>query len=107
MTDDRDNAREDPKRPEDVLRDGNLKASIWRNEGERGEFFATTFARTHKDNDGNIRDSHSFVGADLLKLSELARKTYDRTNEIRREEFKSRRKDENRAPERSRSEPEK
>ena len=103
MTNDRDNYREDPKRPEDVLRDGNLKASIWRNEGERGEFFATTFARTHKDNDGNIRDSHSFVGADLLKLSELARKSYDRTSEIRREEFKSRRKEENRDHSRSRS----
>lgn len=103
MTNDRDNDRQDPKRPEDVLRDGNLKASIWRNESERGDFFATTFARTHKDDEGNIRDSHSFVGADLLKLSELARKTYDRTNEIRRKEFKSRRKEEGRDHSRPRS----
>tara|TARA_R110000787_G_scaffold166227_1_gene279242 strand:- start:2066 stop:2389 length:324 start_codon:yes stop_codon:yes gene_type:complete len=78
-------------RPEDVLRDGNLKASIWRNEGERGDYFATTFARTQKDQDGNLRDAHSFVGSDLLKLSELARKSYERTNELRREDFQERR----------------
>ena len=104
MTNDRDNDRQDPKRPEDVLRDGNLKASIWRNQSERGDFFAVTFARTYKDAEGNIHDSQSFVDADILKVSELARKTYDRTNKIRREEFKSRRKEESRAPERSRSE---
>lgn len=103
MTNDRDNDRQATKRPEEVLRDGNLKASIWRNQSDRGDFFATTFARTHKDDDGNVRDSHSFVGADLLKLSELARKTYDRTNEIRREEFASRRKEESRDHSRSRS----
>lgn len=107
MGNDHENDRSAPKRPEDVLRDGNIKASIWRNESERGDFFATTFARTHKDDEGNVRDSHNFVGADLLKLSELARKTYDRTNEIRREEFKSRRKEESRDHSRSRSKREK
>ncbi|NQW11397.1 MAG: hypothetical protein HQ481_16145 [Alphaproteobacteria bacterium] len=72
--------------PVDVLRDSNLKASIWRNEADKGPFFATTFARTYKDEDGQYRDTHSFVGSDLLKLSELARKAYDRTTALRREE---------------------
>ncbi|EDP64946.1 hypothetical protein BAL199_21359 [alpha proteobacterium BAL199] len=74
------------KQPVDVIRDSNLKASIWRNEADKGPFFATTFARTYKDEDGQYRDTHSFVGSDLLKLSELARAAYTRTNELRREE---------------------
>ncbi|MDF1722447.1 MAG: hypothetical protein P1U65_17370 [Minwuia sp.] len=94
----KDDRSPEPIRPEDVLRDGNLKASIWRNGSERGDYFATTFARTHKDDDGNLRDSHSFIGTDLLKLSELARRSYERTSELRREEFKGRREEQGRAP---------
>ena len=37
--------QQESKQPADVIRDGNLKASIWRNEGESGAFYATTFAR--------------------------------------------------------------
>ena len=81
-------ARPEPERPVDVLRDGSLKASLWRNEGDKGPFYATEFSRTYTDADGNPRDSRSFVGGDLLKLSELARKAYDRTNELRREDFR-------------------
>jgi len=77
--------------PADVLRDGNLKATIWRNQGDKGVFFTTEFARTFKDAEGNLRDTHSFIGADQLKLGELARKAYDRTTELRREEFRQER----------------
>ena len=75
-----------PKQPVDTIRDGSLKATIWQNETETGPFYATNFSRTFKDKDGNYRDSHSFVGSDLLKLSELARTAYTRTNEFRRED---------------------
>tara|TARA_R110000868_G_scaffold64234_3_gene193129 strand:+ start:22726 stop:23088 length:363 start_codon:yes stop_codon:yes gene_type:complete len=81
-----DNRQTEPKQPADVIRDGNLKASIWRNEGESGPFYATSFARTYQDRDGNARDTNSFVGSDLLKLSELARAVYTRTSELRHEE---------------------
>lgn len=73
-------------RPADVLRDGNLKASIWRNEGESGPFYATSFARTYRDEEGRLHDTNSFVAGDLLKLSELARSAYTRTNALRRED---------------------
>lgn len=72
--------------PRDVLRDGNLKSSIWRNEGEKGPFYSATLSRTYTDHDGQPRDSNSFAGTDLLRLSELARKTYDRTQDLRRED---------------------
>lgn len=75
-----------PNQPADVIRDTNLKATIWRNESEKGPFYATSFARTFRDQDGQLHDTNSFVAADLLKLSELARKAYDRTTELRRDD---------------------
>ena len=71
--------------PADVLRDGNIKATIWRNERENGPAYNTTFARTWQDEGGAYRDSHSFSGTELLRVSELARGAYTRTNELRRE----------------------
>tara|TARA_R110001599_G_scaffold25282_8_gene90576 strand:+ start:1919 stop:2260 length:342 start_codon:yes stop_codon:yes gene_type:complete len=88
-----DNRQTEPKQPADVIRDGNLKASIWRNEGESGPFYATSFARSYKDRDGEYRDTHSFVATDLLKLSELARTAYTRTNDLHREEKNQRREE--------------
>ncbi|MGB0696279.1 MAG: hypothetical protein ACPGOY_11560 [Rhodospirillaceae bacterium] len=89
--------------PEDKVQDGNIKASIWRNTGEERDFFSVSVARTYKDEQGNYRDTNSFIGADLLKLSRVAEKAYDRTEELRREDFKERRKEQDRAPSRTRS----
>lgn len=88
MTHDHENDVEAPaiNQPVDVIRDTNLKAAIWRNEAENGPFYATTFSRSYKEQDGTYRDTHSFVAADLLRLSELARKAYDRTTELRRDD---------------------
>jgi hypothetical protein len=73
-------------RPADVIRDGNLKATLWRNEGENGVSYATTIARTYRADDGTYRESNSFSGSELLRVSELARKAYDRTGELRRDD---------------------
>ncbi len=58
MSDDRETQA--PKQPVDRVWDGNLKASIWENEGEKGKFYATSFARTYKDANGDYRDSNWF-----------------------------------------------
>ncbi len=71
--------------PADVLRDGNIKATIWKNERENGPSYNTTFSRTWQDEQGAYRDSHSFSGTELLRVSELARGAYARTNELRHE----------------------
>jgi len=76
-------------RPE-TIRDGNLKASIFRNESEKGTYHTTTLARTYQDDQGNLRDTHSFSKNDLLKVSELARSAYNRINELKREQSQSR-----------------
>ncbi|MCF8467281.1 MAG: hypothetical protein K9G33_07745 [Sneathiella sp.] len=72
--------------PRDVLRDGNLKASVWRNESEKGPFYSVNLSRVYRDDQGDLRDSQSFATGDLLRVAELARKTYDRTQELRRED---------------------
>ena len=39
------------KGPVETLRDGNLKATIWRNFGENGTFYSVEISRTYKDGD--------------------------------------------------------
>src|SRR3546814_15987372 len=73
--------------PRDVLRDGNLKASVWRNESEKGPFYSDNLSRVYRDDQGDLRDSQSFASGDLLRVPELARKTYDLTQEVRREDW--------------------
>ena len=84
------------QRPADTLRDGNIKATIWERQGETGPFHATTLARTYRDEQGEYRDSHSFSGTDLLRVSELAKDAYHRTNELRREQMQDRDADQDR-----------
>jgi len=71
--------------PTTVIRDGNLKASIWQNEGEKGTYFTTILAKTYRDQDGNLRDTNAFNSNDLLGISELAREARSRTRELRQD----------------------
>ena len=47
--------------PETTLRDGNIKATIWKNFGDKGNFFTVTLTRTYTDEGGKYHDSNSFV----------------------------------------------
>ncbi len=75
--------------PVEVIRDGSIKAAIFRNHGENGSFFSTQITRTYEDREGNIRDAHSFTGTDLLRASEIAKRAYERTIELRRDNSRS------------------
>lgn len=86
-------------RPADTLRDGALKATIWKRQAESCDFYATELARTYKDQEGRLHDTHSFSGNDLLKISELAKGAYHRTNELRREQAQERRAESERTTE--------
>jgi hypothetical protein len=70
------------QRPVETLRDGAIKAAIWKNESENGAFFGVTFARTYKNGDGELKDTDSFSGSQLLRLARLADKAYDRTSKL-------------------------
>ncbi len=77
--------------PADTLRDGNVKATIWKNEGDKGAYYSTTFSRTYKDDKGEYRETQSFSSNDLLRISELAREAHHHTKELRQRDYAERR----------------
>ena len=70
-------------KPIDTIRDGRLKASIWKNEGENGPYLSVTFAKTYTDKNDQPRDSQSFSDTDLLKVAEIAREAYSVSRDLR------------------------
>lgn len=64
------------QQPAAKLRDGAIGATLWRKEGEHGVFFNTTISRTYKEGEA-YKDTNSFSGAELLRVSRLAAKAYD------------------------------
>lgn len=72
--------------PTETLRDGSLKATIWKNEGEKGAFFSVNLSRTYKDEAGNYHDSDSFSGSELLRIAHLASRAYDQVSKLRQAE---------------------
>ncbi len=86
-----DEAESTPRRPTETLREGPLKAAIWRNETEHGPYHSVTLARTYKDREGNLQDTSSFRAKDMLGLSELARRAHHEAHEQDRAAFKEHR----------------
>ena len=83
---------DDPRNPPaETLREGPLKAAIWRNESETGPYHSVTLARTYKDQEGNLQDTSSFRAKDMLGLSELARRAHHEVHERDRAAFKEHR----------------
>ena len=78
-------------RPVETLREGPLKAALWRNESERGAYHSVTLARTYKDRDGQLQETSSFRAKDMLGLSELARRAHHHTHDLDRTAFKEQR----------------
>ena len=76
------------ERPIQILRDGSLKASIWRNQKRDGtSFYSTQFGKTYEDpKTGKPKDSNNFSGSDLLKLSRLAERAYSYEGKFRAED---------------------
>ena len=75
-------SKQTKQRPVETLRDGAIKAAIWKNESENGAFFAVTFARTYKNGGGELKDTDSFSGTQLLRLARLADKAYGRAAKL-------------------------
>ena len=82
-----------PKNPPvETLREGPLKAALWRNESERGAYHAVTLARTYKDREGQLQETSSFRAKDMLGLSELARRAHHHAHDLDRAAFKEQRR---------------
>lgn len=74
-------------KPEFTIRDGAIKATVWRNQGEKGDFFTASFSRTYRDEEtGQLRDANTFTGSDLLKVSTLAQEAYQQARALRQEQ---------------------
>jgi len=72
-------------RPSDVVRDGQYKISLWRNEGKERDYISAQPAKTYTDKDGNPRDTQNFSLRDLLPLSRLCEVAYERGRELDKE----------------------
>ena len=64
-------------KPFETIRDGAIKATIWKNDTDKGSFFSVDIVRGYKDDEGNWKDSRSFSGSELLRVSNLATRAYD------------------------------
>lgn len=82
-------ANEAKKQPETTLREGLLKATIWRNERERGAFFSTQYARSYKDEQGQWHDTNQMRESDHLPLRHLAGRAHDRVTTLKQEARKA------------------
>lgn len=70
-------------KPQATLRDGALKATIWKNQTENGTFYSVDLGRTYQDEQGNYHDAHSFSGSELLRIARLSGRAYDAIAELR------------------------
>ena len=71
-------------KPVSKLRDGSLSVAIWRNDSKNGNFYTVKFARSYKDEQGEYHDTDSFNGYDLLQISRLVDKAYEKIAVFRR-----------------------
>jgi hypothetical protein len=71
-------------RPVDTVRHGNVEIAVWRNQGERGEFYsASTPTIRYKDAE-EWKDGSSFGRHDLLDLAEAAREAATKIRDLQR-----------------------
>lgn len=64
-------------KPLQTIRDGALKATIWRNANDKGDFISVTLSRIYKDHEGNFKETNSLSGSELLRIARLAHIAYD------------------------------
>lgn len=79
------------RRPVDTVRHGNVEIAIWRNTGERGDFY-TASAPTirYKDNAGEWKDGSSFGRHDLLDVAEASREAATKIRDLQKSRGQSR-----------------
>lgn len=78
-------ANHNPTAPEATLRDGMLKAAIWRNPTEKGEMFSVNITRSWQDQNGQYHESSRFSPTECLKVAQLAQRAYDTIGELKQD----------------------
>lgn len=70
-------------KPAATIRDGAMKATIWKNEGEKGDFYSVDLTRSYKQGDEWKETTKGFSGLDLFKATNLLTLAYNRIIELR------------------------
>ena len=66
------------------LKDGMITATIWQNDTEEGKpRFSVSIVRNYTDANDNWHETSSFSSLELLLVSRLAQKAYDRIAELK------------------------
>jgi hypothetical protein len=83
----RDDTETRGNKPVETLRDGALKVSIFRNQGENGTFYALDPGRIYTDEKSNeVREVSSLSGSEPLRMAHLLTKGYERVGELREQD---------------------
>jgi len=72
--------------PVESHRDGRVRATIWKQYSEQGDFYTASIASLYQDKNGDIQEGNSFTDTNLLKLSEISRRTYMRMRELKQDD---------------------
>lgn len=60
------------KKPATIIRSGNIKATIWKNEGLNRVFYSATFSRPYKNAEGKWQTAYNFGLNELESLMNAA-----------------------------------
>lgn len=72
--------------PVHTVRHRNIKATIWRNQTEKGPMYNVTVARSYKDGE-EWHDSHSFGYDDLMNLAKVLYDAHSFISNFRAKEY--------------------
>lgn len=65
------------KAPHSIKAGRGVRAKLWKNSGQNGEWFNVEITRTYKDEEGELQDSTSFSRDDLLHVAYAAQKAFE------------------------------
>jgi hypothetical protein len=71
-------------RPVDTARHGNVEIAIWRNQGEKGEFFSASTPTIRYRDGEEWKDGNNFGRHDLLDLAEAAREAATKIRDLQK-----------------------
>ena len=81
--------KQSKSQPFENIRIGNVKAAIWKNNGENGPRFNVTFQRLYRTEEGKWLSTASFNRDDLLVLLKVSNEVHTRMHQLIDESRKS------------------
>ena len=73
-------------RPADKVQVGNVQISIWRNQGDKGDFFTASAPEIrYRDDKGEWKTGGSYSAVDLLVLAEASREASAKIRKLQAE----------------------